>query len=81
MHTQRRMAGVVEVIDYVEWHSVRVGKPFDQRSRAARDRLDNHRVVFAFGFALDVGGEQIGAVGDALGALEARTRCGDEPGR
>ena len=75
------MAGVVEVIDYVEGHSVRVGKPLDQRSGAARDRLDNRRVVFAFGFALDVGGEQIGAVGDAFVVLETRTRRGNESGR
>ena len=81
VHAQGGMAGIVEVVDHIERQAVTIGQPFDQWPGALCDRIHDGRIRFVVRLALDIGGEQLRAVGDALGALKARTGGGNEPGR
>ena len=81
MHAQRGMPRIIEIVDHVERQAIAIRQPFDQRPRTLRHRLDHDRIGLVVRLALDIGGEQLRAVGDALFALEARAGGGDEPGR
>ena len=73
------MAGIVEVVDDVERQAVTVRKPLDERRRASRHGLDDDTIRLAFRLALDVGGEQVRAVGDAFGRWKRVPAAGMSP--
>ena len=79
VHPHGRVARIVEIVDHVERQAVAVRQPFDQHAGALRHRIDDGGIRLAFRLALDVGGEQLRAVGDAFGALETRAAAGMSP--
>ena len=81
MHAHGGVAGVVEVVNHIERQAETISQPFDEWPGALCDRSDERRVRLVIRLALDIGGEQLRAVGNALGALKARTGGRDEPGR
>ena len=81
VHAQGGMAGVIEVVDHIERQAVAIGQPFDQSSGTLRDRIYDDHIRIVFRFALDIGGEQLRAVGNALAPLKASTGGWNESGR
>ena len=81
MHAQRRVSGIIEILDDFEWQRMAIREPFDQRRGLARDRLGKLKIDLAAGLALDVVGEELRTVDNALGALEARASGRNEPCR
>jgi len=80
VHARDAVAGVQEAFQHMERDGMRVGQPFQRRARGRGDGARDGRVRAVVVLVLDVGGEQLGRVLHADGALPARMAGRDEAG-